>query len=141
MNTRTVFPEIEVPVILRWNTSQPPNALLSFSGCGYADPISNLHINFDCNIDIIAPLFGHITAKQVHAIAGNIIRNLFLFIYITHFNQRQKEMEAYEAQSKSTKNAGSVRKRVKRRKRKKGVDGRKWHEVSDFVARFCTLRE
>ena len=32
----------------------------------------------------------------------------------TGFNQRQKEMEAYEAQSKSTENAGSLRKRGKK---------------------------
>ena len=40
----------------------------------------------------------------------------------SHFNQREKEMEAYEAESKSTENAGKLRKRGKR----DGIGG--WRE-------------
>ena len=38
----------------------------------------------------------------------------FILFFISHINQRQKGMEALKAQSKSTENAGNLRKRGKR---------------------------
>ena len=50
---------------------------------------------------------------------ANIAATVTVHIHIyTHFNQRQEEMEAYQAQSKSTENTGSLRKTRERKERR-----------------------
>jgi hypothetical protein len=73
--TQSIFSEIEVPVVFRWNTSQPYecSALIHWLKICRRDPLTNSRLEFECILDIIAPLLEHSTAEQIHTIAGNLI--------------------------------------------------------------------
>ena len=73
--THKSFLEIENPVVFQWNLNQPYEcaALAQWLRLSSTDPMTNLHIDRDCIMDVIIPLRGHSTIETVHTILEDLI--------------------------------------------------------------------